>query len=797
MREWNFSPDKPFSLSLACDARLSPTDYTNDQIWELNLGGSEPPAISLQTNFGLRARSCRIFPRFGLNSHTLYNPAQFHHPVIIHQYFANYIRLSCKPFSSFNVVIEYWVPTSQSIACRTKIINTSREENNIDLSWAEVLVPTEDGSRMSTCEVDLATILSGQTANLVPVLFLTGGATHGKSPYPSLDLSITLAPRSEQEFLWVHASLADINSSYTLAKSLVGKNWDTEFARISRVNSQRMEIFTGSPQWDNIFHIEQTLVEQLFLSATPACSSGSFVSSRSPDQGYSLLPDGSDYSHLWNGLSALDALYLVNFLLPAAPGLVKSLLDSFLAALNAQGEIDLKPGLGGQRSQLLATPVLANIARLYYEYTGNIEYIQKILPGLITFFFSWFSNRHDRDGDLIPEWDQPVQSGFEDHPLFSFSSDQASGLDISSVESPGLSSYLFNECQSLLSLAETASNQEVIPRLSNIAERLLNMLEQSWDDNQACFLYRDRDSHLSSSTQPIGQLEGAGVLEVHRDFGAPIRPVLIIRCKREGTRPLQIYIHGTSTSGAHRVDHIPGDQIHWHLNTGFVTSPSCYLSIEHLEISGLLPEDQLFAQTADLTHLDYTLLMPLWARAVSESKAKIMTNLTIMNKKRFLCSYGLRPCSNDQQSDEISVEYTTISFPWISQVLDGLVKYGEQKKAAEIYSRLMKAVASSFEKDLALHQHYHSETGKPFGPKNTLTSLMPIGSFLEILGVKVISPTLVEITGTNPFPWPVTIKYRGLTVVQQEKKALIIFSDGQSVTVDNSQPHLVRNSANA
>jgi hypothetical protein len=45
--------------------------------------------------------------------------------------------------------------------------------------------------------------------------------------------------------------------------------------------------------------------------------------------------------------------------------------------------------------------------------------------------------------------------------------------------------------------------------------------------------------------------------------------------------------------------------------------------------------------------------------------------------------------------------------------------------------------------------------------------------------------------GGNPFPWPVTIKYRGLTVVQQENKSLVIFTDGQNLTLDNSQPQVI------
>jgi hypothetical protein len=63
--------------------------------------------------------------------------------------------------------------------------------------------------------------------------------------------------------------------------------------------------------------------------------------------------------------------------------------------------------------------------------------------------------------------------------------------------------------------------------------------------------------------------------------------------------------------------------------------------------------------------------------------------------------------------------------------------------------------------------------------------------FLDTLGVKVLSPTRVKIAGINPFPWPVTVKYRGLTVLRQSEKTTIIFPDGQAVTLDGAEPRIV------
>jgi hypothetical protein len=62
---------------------------------------------------------------------------------------------------------------------------------------------------------------------------------------------------------------------------------------------------------------------------------------------------------------------------------------------------------------------------------------------------------------------------------------------------------------------------------------------------------------------------------------------------------------------------------------------------------------------------------------------------------------------------------------------------------------------------------------------------------LHVLGVQIITPYQVKITASNPFPWPVTVKYKGLTVIQQKKKAMIIFPDGQNITVRNEKPQMV------
>ncbi len=791
MTDWNYIPEHPISLTIAADARLSQTNYTNDQIWELNFGDSDPPSLCLQTTFGLRARNFRIFPRFIHAEKVINNPEQFHRPITIHKYFPNYLSLSFRPFSSIDVHIDYWVPESQVVAARSKIRNLSRETCLIQLEWIALLVPSPDGDRMAISEIGMNTILAGQTSDLYPVFFLTGGVQAGNSPYPSLYLNSEIPPHAEQDSLWAIASLQNREASFELTKQMVNKNWDAEFARVYRINSQQLEITTGNHEWNTAFYLAQTISNQLIIHANDPSKSLSYVYTRKPDQGFSLRKDGTDYNHLWNGQTSFDAYYLTNFILPSYPTIMRSILDNFLATQTANGEIDWKPGLGGQRSHLLATPLLATLAWNYYNYNGDINYLKDVFPKLTKFYLSWFSTIHDHNNNSVPEWDQTVQTGFEEHPLFSYANPWSEGLDITTVESPDLLAYLYQECSSLISIGKTLEDYAAISILEKSCANLSEIMDQFWSDQHACYLYRDRDSQLSPQGILLGRQMGSGVMQVNQQFQMPIRPIIHFKSKKERTHRVQVYIHGISPTGTHRVDHISAHSIRWHIGSGFVTSEYIYQAIEQIEINEITDDVEVIAHSADLTGIYQNLLLPLWARMLPENKASILINLTILNKKVFLGPYGLRPNITSPEEMDNPKYYDAMHLPWMSMILEGVVHYGMQNKAAEVFTRIMKAVVQSLKKDMKFHQFYHSENGEPLGTVNSLNGLIPIGLFLKILGVNIVSSTQIEITGHNPFPWPVTIKFRGLTLVQKEQKTLVIFPEGQSITIDNDHPQTI------
>jgi hypothetical protein len=120
-----------------------------------------------------------------------------------------------------------------------------------------------------------------------------------------------------------------------------------------------------------------------------------------------------------------------------------------------------------------------------------------------------------------------------------------------------------------------------------------------------------------------------------------------------------------------------------------------------------------------------------------------------------------------------------------------MIFYGYQDEAAELVSRIMSAIIGTLRKNGGFRQFYNADSGKGLGDTNSLWGLAPLGLFLDALGVRLISPWKVFLTGKNPFPWPVTVKYRGMTILRGKNKTQVNFPDGQTLSVEDQEPSLI------
>jgi hypothetical protein len=792
MRTWKLHLDDPKHLVLAADPRLSPLSYANDQIWELMIGRSDPAAVVLQTTFGLRARSMRIFPQFVESHQTVSNPAEFDTPLTIVEFAPNYAKLKFSPYPGIDVLMEYWIPDSQTAAGRVWIENVGDLERKLRFEMAVVLTPNPEGRPMVPRKREATTILQGQTEDLSPIFFITGGAEGEASPYPNLFHNLELAPGQFRRFTWIQTALPDEEEAFRHARLTASQNWDAEIIRIKMLASQLPEIYTGEPDWDAALAFSQKAALNLLFAASEHLPHTSFVSTRLPDQGYSQQGSGAEYNHLWNGQTPLEAWYLSHFLLPGNSAIATGVLENFIHHQQENGFVDHKPGLGGQRSSLSAAPFLVSLAWRIYQFTEDRTFLSRVFRPLLWYLQTWFWESNDRDSDGIPEWGNLVQTGYDENPFFSRWQPWAQGTEITAVESPDLSAYLYRETVLLKKIAEITDQKEPLTYLEALSNNLHSAVQNSWNGRRGSFQYWDRDSHETQKGENLGERTGSGEILIDLVFDLPTRLQIRLEAEDSPKPQVEISIHGYLPNGQHRVETIQPEYLVWVQGICIYTLPNLYSEIEHIHISGLPSKGRAVLQVTDHYQDDHTLLTPIWAKMVTEKQLDRILERKLFNDRFYNQPYGIPalPKPNTKEAEETGL---LTWLPWNAMVVEGLLEYGETEKAAEIFSRLMQAIIHNLKQEDSFRTFYHSSQLSASGQRNHLIGLPSAGLFLEIVGIRPISPWKVQVLHKNPFPWPVRICYHGTWIISSDEQVEIRFLDGERTVISDQIPCLVEN----
>ena len=788
MRDWSLGPGDPLFLSLAADSRLSAPDYADDHIWELDLGSGEPLALALHTTYGMRARSMRLFLRFTENGDIAMDPAAFPIPPALRRFYPNFLRVDFSPLENLPVSAEYWVAESQAVAGRITLTNQSTTLRQVRLEVCASLSPLE-GQSITAIQQQLVNILAGQTGGLFPVVFMTGGPKHGPGPFPSLALDLDLGPGATRQLTFAQAARETLAASFELARHTAARPWEAERARIELLDvSSTIDIQTGDPDWDAALAFSQRAALGLFFRGNQNLPHSSFVSIRQPDHGYSRKGDGTDYAPAWSGQSATDAYYLAG-ILPGSPNLAKGVLLNFLSNQLENGEVDGKPGLGGQRSKLLAAPLLAALTWRIHQSTQDRVLLEEVYPKLLKFFWSWFSAEHDHQRDGVPEWSHPLQTGFEDNPLFDVWHPWSQGIDVSTVHTPELASMLYNEANCLARIAEAIGVVRGDVLLNAQAGILKLAVEASWSPSNGLYTYCDRDAGLSLPGQVITIGEpGEGLFRPKVAFEKPVRLLIQIQTDEHAAKRPQIEIGEFVTKG--EVEVLEGQALQWRSGGLVATSQKVYSRLGRLKVRGLGKKDVVTIRTVDLTSEDQTLLLPIWAGIPEQRRVQSILIRSLLEAERFDRPFGL-PAFPTLPAPESEIIGMSVHLPWNSLIGEGLLSYGLRPEAVRLTAHLMNAVIQNLKQTRCFHQRYHAETGAGIGERNSMSGFAPVGLFLSSLGVTILSASRVRLEGRNLFPWPVTLRYRGLVVVRGPEETTITFPNGASTTITDTAPVIV------
>ncbi len=817
MRDWHLTAADPYTLRLAADVRLGPTDYADDHIWELSLSGGDPPALAVRTSFGLRARDFRLFPTFVEGDKQITDPGDFVSAPAVTAFYPNYLRLTCDPLSNLRVLADYWTPDSHTLAGRFTLTNTSDTPRKIQLWLGGSLKPLDNPRPLGVMKVGELLALDGHTGNLDLRAVLEGVTEPASASFPALARPLDLAPGETVSVRWVETATPTptlprlqkpqtgegVNLPSPVAVlsdggragdggALLAREWDGEFARIELVNAGLLDIETGDKDWDAALAFAQTVGLQCYVGPTAHLPHPSFVFARHPDKGYSRKGDGSDHNWQWDGQVATEAYVSLPQIVSAAPDLAKGLLRNWLAVQGPDGFIDWKPGLAGQRNRALCIPVLATLAWWLYEYTEDHTFLAEVYPGLRRFLDIWFAPKYDRDEDGVPEWSNTIQSAFDDCPSFVQWQTWGQGGDITLAEAPDLASYLYRESIILTRLA-TRLGLPADEALTRRADTLKAAIEKMWRADTHSYHYVDRDTHESPPGQVIASGQGDLVVEVNRRFSPSARIIVKAIGPKDARPNLEVTLAGRGRRGRHRVETLKRSNVRWYFGIFTATSEKLYAELERVEVRGLTDEFAVTVSVMDFTREDQTLLLPLWGGVPDPARAEALVRQTLLDPERYWRPYGLPNCSaRDPAYKPDNREGSGgVWLMWNTMLGEGLVEYGYRAEAAQLITKLMTTMIHSLKHDKAFREAYNADVLEGLGERNYLWGVAPVHLFMQTLGVRIISPKKVFVEGLNPFPWPVTVKHKGVTVMKISDSAAITFPSGKQVVVTDAGAQMV------
>lgn len=754
----------PRYLHLAADARLTKTSYVDDQIWSLEVSG-EPASLAVMTSYGLRATAMSVFPAFQWQGQTRVDPREFAVEPVLERGYPNYLKVSCQPFDLLAAELEWWVVESDVLLGRVSLTHLGENPGGHRLRVHAQLQPAQDGEPMGEHIIDGVNLLLGRAADVRPLLFVSGGPRPEQIAYPSLSIMHSPATGEPTRVVWALVSKREPREGFACARDWAGIDWERHIARLERVNSSWVQVECDDERWGAAFHASQQAGLASVVSGTRSLPHRSFVLRRGIDDGYSATGDGKDHPHRWSGQDVFAGFHLSRQIMRSAPEVVHEILLNYLHVRGSRGEVDARPGLAGQRVGNLCPPLLASLAWQLHRQRPDRDFLLRAYDTLKQHTLAWLRPSQDRDHDGVPEWDNVLQSGYPDSPTFVPWATWGQGLDISTAETPDLTAFLLCEFVSLAAMAKELGKSQEVADYEALSARLRQALDRAWDEESSRYLFLDRDTHVAGEGKRLGKRKGNFSLKVGKRFESEVRIVVRVRGPEMKASEGTVTIHGRGPKGQFRTEKLSKEDFRWFTEIGHGTTTHTFASIERVVSKGFAKEFTILVTTADHRRTELSQWLPLVSGSVSRERALRSVRDQLLTEA-FWRGGGLPSlAAHDPAYDPDGRPETAGVRMWINSLIgQALVELGLRSEAADLVQRLMESCMASLEKKGAFASHYHPDTPMGIGEIGSIEGLAPLHLFLEVLGVRLMQGPVVEIRGINPFPWPVTVRWRGVTV---------------------------------
>ncbi len=737
---------------LAADQRFGKVNSQDDQIWELTTSRGEPPALALQTTYGLRAYGIRVFPRFVTNKSPISDPRAFHSKPVVSYSAPNFSVLTYSPLDSIDVVQKVWVPDSHTLIGQITLTNKSDNLVHLDMEWVVLLKPLGAGSFMNPTQISVNTVLQGQTQHLFPVFFLTGGPQGNFSAMPSLGIEITFTPSASRQFSWALASLDSVDASFYAARKSTAYSLDNEQLKIEMLQKQQsLDFQFDDPSLNRCLTDSQNRVFQLLMPPFQKLAHPSFVNSRLPDHGFDFDKYGNTPSE--REIQRITELWeLSRFLLPHQAQLLEEILQNLIDHQAMDGTIHAQVGYHGNITNLAAAPLVSSISLEIAELTNDHNWITRSYPALVRSVRIWFSKDHDIDQDGFPEWQHPIQTGQLESARMN--SQKKTRLDalVKTAEWPSLAALLINECRALLKIANMVDDNSETEWLQETLDHLTNLINECWDEKTAGYRFREKTSHHHHAGKTLHTFKQDGDAQINYLTPIPTRIFMVIR-PRDGM-PCQIKCQIKGFVDRHeKVITLSAKAFDWDGEQGFTLTKEFFSEVRQITISGIKKGDICSVEIPDLSTIESELIIPLWAGIADQEKAlRLIKN------------------ASERISNQAKGLPLFLKIMWI----EGLIQYGDQERAALFFKQWFLPTPASENLSTA-----------------NISGLIPINTMLRLLNIIKLTDEEIIIQGFNHHLPKVNVQYKKFLFEFQDKQTRIQHLNGESVLITEEDTHRI------
>ncbi len=245
----------------------------------------------------------------------------------------------------------------------------------------------------------------------------------------------------------------------------------------------------------------------------------------------------------------------------------------------------------------------------------------------------------------------------------------------------------------------------------------------------------------------------------------PVRLNILLNCQAV-CMPGDFQVVGTDIHGQELHETINSSAMLW-LTHGFhITTQNVFARFDRLEELDL-NKGSLQVYTSDLEITDISQHLG-WEGQTGEEELPAWAAT-----QDFRYRFGLPTDLNPAKT-----EGGRVNIGWNFLLIEHLNRIGEKKLAFDLLSRLMLGFTGVLKREHALMESFTSDAGFGGGIRNSIRGLLPPLLLLEVAGIQIINEQKVSISGENPCPWPLIVRYRGLEVRREGKNTTIQFPDG-------------------